>query len=200
MPIGSLVLLVAAVVSGCTISNLELTRLQQSPPFWVDVHALSSWRHVDRTARNAVRLQPGATVGIRVEERTDGTASAEFVVPTADGLLLHLGTTPYDLRTKADSGHVLRIGASTSTLTMANGTTYRIQAGVPAAVPTIVSVVNDGRTMRVQVGCAEPLELTTQRPTTEWIIVHAPAGCDINDPELNVMYPTLLNGEQQSIK
>jgi hypothetical protein len=200
MQSGRLLVLIVAALAGCTFPNWEKTQLQQQSPFWLDVHAISDWRHVERTARNAVRLAPDALVGMRVVDRTDGIASAEFVVPTDDGIVILLGTTPHNVKSRADSGHVLRIGHRASTLTMRDGTTHQIDAGIPAATPTIVAIENNGRAIRVSVGCAKPLTVTTRQPSTEWILVHAPAGCALNDPELDVLYPNQTPEGLRTIK
>jgi hypothetical protein len=200
MPTARYAILVMVLLSGCTISNLELTHLQQRPPYLIEVHALSNWRHIERTARNAVQLAPGALVGMRVPDLTDGLTSAEYIVPAADGMTMYLGTTPYDLQEKADSGHVLRVGTTSSTLTTSDGMVYKIAAGLPAGEPTIIGVENNGRKMRVVVGCADTLVLSLRRPTTEWTIIAAAGGCTINDPELDILYPRFVNLEQQSVK
>lgn len=188
-----------ALVCSCTFPVHERTQLQQTPPYFLYVDAVSNWRDVSRTGRNAVSVAPGGIAGIRVLDRTDGTADAEFVLPSGGNCTLYLGTTPHRLRSAADSGHVLRIGELESTLHMDNGMVHRIEAGIPRAKPTIVEIVNDGQWMVVSVGCATPLRVKMQRPSTEWIIVSAENGCNINDPSLTVLYEIQVNKELQSL-
>lgn len=181
---------VAAVLSSCTIGDpYGLTMMPT--PYGTVVGQLQGDRHrVEQVALNAVVLDSGARLGLRIAKVTDGTFNTEVRLRDSAELTLHLRTTPHALSSDHQSGVRLRMSLTHAEVVNDEGRVQRYDLELDTAKPVVVNIVNDGRHMNITLGCTDLGSITTNLPSTEWVVLE-PSGrgrVELVDPTFIPLY------------
>ncbi|MGE5480134.1 MAG: hypothetical protein ACM3U1_06865 [Chloroflexota bacterium] len=169
-------LIALAGLSGC---NPYEFRIIPNPNYVVEGKALSGLDTFKKMQGSRVRLRPGGIVALRVKSLTRYEAKFRMKVVHSGVVNINFRSVPTEFpATKpvtfrfAPNGSSLTgetrqlAGADISTIRMNEGATHDIL------------MMNDGKLLSVKVDC-EQVWATTEQPITEWIIVEAMDGADI---------------------
>ena len=161
----------AAVLSACTIGDPYGLMMMPTPYGNVVGHIHGDRHRVEQVALNAVTLDSGARLGLRVAKITDGTFNSEVRLRDSAELTVHMRTTPHALLAERQAGLVLRMSLTHAELVREDGQTQRYDLDLDTARPVIVNIVNDGRHMNITLGCTNLEAVPTSLPSTEWVVV-----------------------------
>lgn len=170
------------LLSSC---NPRLFDLQRQSGWPIEGRVLGDYRLVDVKAENLFSVAHPAAVAIRCEPITDGVFSAEAKWITPGEVVMTLRSTPFDDSTSTPESIIVRIGAAETVVTY-GPTMIRSAAPTPVdGTPFRLHVVQHGRTVEITVGCTKVCQLTTQRPSTQWITLQPEIGSTIEfrDPK-----------------
>lgn len=186
----TLSVLAAVLVSACTIGDPYGLMMMPTPYGNVVGHIQGDRHLVQHVALNAVAIDSGARLGLRVAKLTDGIFNTEVRLRDGAELTIHMRTTPHALSVKPQGGLMLRVSLSHAELIRDDGRVQRYDLALDTARPFIVNIVNDGRLMDIRLGCTNLDIVTTTLPSTEWVVVEPSrrGGVELIDPTFTPLY------------
>lgn len=178
------------VLTACTIGDPYGLTMHRTPVGQVAGRITGNRHMVVQEALNAVVVDSGASVGIRVERQTDGVFDTEIELDTTSDVTLYLRSTQHARAHGSQRYVALRLTPGTARVTMDDGRTRDVRANVQPKQPVVVRVVNDGPTIDVTVGCTHVGRFTTTLPSTEWVVIQpmARGPVRVTDPQFFSLY------------
>jgi hypothetical protein len=182
-----IVVAASLVVCGCNPRMFTIQRLSGWP---IDGRLACPVEAVEVTSDNSLDLHDGAYVALTSHSITDGRFSTEVSMPSGSMVTFFLRTTRHTLLHRADSGAVLRITSTQSTLNMPDGRSYDLAATIPHNTPVVIEFAQDGDYLDLTVNCTRLQRVPWARPSTSTIIVAArtPGTVALVDPLFEPLY------------
>ena len=163
--------LTTVMLSGCTIGDPYGLTMMPTPYGNVVGRIQGDRSQVEQYALNAVAIDSGVQLGLRVPSVTDGVFNSEVRLSDHAELTIHMRTTPLALKEERRGGLLLRMSRTHAELVTEDGHVRRYDLALDTANPVALNIINDGRQMNITLGCTNLEAVTTPLPSTEWVVV-----------------------------